>query len=89
MSAKILLVEDNPKIMEMNRQALTIHGYRVFEAQTIEAGRALFEKENPDLIILDIMLPDGDGRRLCEQLRKGTRRVPILFASGLKEDDEI
>ena len=89
MSAKILLVEDNPKIMEMNRQALTMHGYRVFEAQTLEAGRILFEEEAPDLIILDIMLPDGDGRLLCEELRKGIRRVPILFASGLKADEEI
>ena len=58
MNATILLVEDNPKIMDMNRQALTMHGYRVLEAETIEAGRALVEKESPDLIILDILLPE-------------------------------
>ena len=44
-------------------------GYRVLEAETIRAGKAVLEKERPDLIVLDIMLPDGDGRLLCEELR--------------------
>ena len=88
MNATILLVEDNPKIMDMNRQALTMHGYRVLEAETIEEGRALVEKESPDLIILDIMLPDGDGRRLCEEMRTG-HRVPVLFVSGLGEEKDV
>jgi len=89
MGAKILLIEDNPHYLEINREALTMHGYQVIEADTIHKGRALFVSEAPNLIILDIMLPDGDGRLLCEELRTGTRRVPILFVSSLKEDGDV
>jgi len=88
MSAKILLVEDNPHYLAINREALAMNGYRVVEAETISRGKELFEQENPDLIILDIMLPDGDGLEMCEELRRGSQ-VPILFLSALGKDEEI
>jgi DNA-binding response OmpR family regulator len=88
MSAKILLIEDNPKIMKLNREGLTMRGYFVLEAATLAEGRELFQAKQPDLIILDIMLPDGDGRILCEQLRQGSR-VPILFLSGKGQEDDM
>ncbi|MCL2170081.1 MAG: response regulator transcription factor [Defluviitaleaceae bacterium] len=88
MSTKILLVEDNPHISKANNKALTMLGYHVLEAETLEQGKALLLKERPDLIILDVMLPDGSGLDLCEEIRKDSN-VPILFLSGLKEDAEI
>jgi len=88
MSATILLVEDNPRIMEINAELLSLRGYRVLEAGTIAQGRALFEAEHPDLIILDIMLPDGDGLRFCEELRGGSK-IPILFLSALRQNEEM
>ena len=88
MSATILLVEDNPNIMDVNREALLMEGYRVLEAETVSEGRILFEKESPDLIILDILLPDGNGLQLCEELRGGSN-VPILFVTALGHDKEI
>jgi len=88
MSATILLIEDNPEIQNMNRRALTRSGYFVIEAATLAQGEALFESENPDLIILDIMLPDGNGLELCKQLR-GKRNIPILFLSALGKETEI
>ena len=63
-------------------------GYRVLEAETIKRGKAILEKERPDLIVLDIMLPDGDGRLLCEELR-GDSGIPILFLTALAKEDEI
>jgi len=84
----ILLVEDDSHIMKINRTALTMSGYRVLEADTVARGRALFVKEKPDLILLDIMLPDGDGLRFCEELR-GNSGVPILFLSALGRTAEI
>ena len=88
MKATILLVEDNLHILKMNREILNMRGYRVLEAGTLKQGRTLFEAERPDLIILDIMLPDGDGLRFCEELRGGSG-VPILFLSAKKKDEEV
>jgi len=88
MSAKILLVEDNPQVMKINRKALLMQGYEIVEATTLNEGREVFERENPDLIVLDIMLPDGNGLALCEELRGGSD-VPILFLTALGQDKEI
>jgi DNA-binding response OmpR family regulator len=74
--------------MKINRTALTKHGYRVIEAETLSEGRDLFDKEKPNLIILDIMLPDGNGLQLCEELRGGSN-VPILFLTALGQDNNI
>lgn len=88
MNQTILLVEDNPDIIKINRYALTMRGYRVLEARTIEQGRELLERENPNLIILDILLPDGSGLSLCEEIRKNSG-LPILFLSALGENQNI
>jgi len=88
MSATILLVEDNHHYMKINSEILSAKGYRVLEADTLTKGRELFIQETPSLIILDIMLPDGNGIELCEELRKGSD-VPILFLSAKKEDEDI
>jgi len=87
MNATILLVEDNPHIMNINREALTREGYRVMEAETIAEGRELFQKETPHLIILDILLPDGNGLSLCEEIRGGSG-VPILFVTAKSATEE-
>ena len=79
----ILLVEDNPKILAMNTKALTRHGYKVVQAETISQAKQLFESESPSLIILDIMLPDGSGLELCEEIRTTNKGIPILFLSAL------
>lgn len=84
---KILLVEDNPDITKLNRMALELAGYRVLEADTLAKGRELTETESPDLIVLDILLPDGNGLEYCRELR-GASDVRILFLSAMntKED---
>jgi len=88
MSATILLVEDNHHYLKINREILSNKGYKVVEAETLAKGRELFLQESPALIILDIMLPDGSGIELCEELREGSD-VPILFLSAKKTDDDI
>jgi DNA-binding response OmpR family regulator len=80
--ATILIVEDDHDIMSANSAALELEGYRVIEADTLSKGRSKVEEFLPDLIILDILLPDGNGLRYCEELR-GKRGIRILFLSAL------
>lgn len=66
--AKILLIEDNEDILYANRVMLELEGYNVLNASTAEEGRKRALQEKPDLIVLDIMLPDADGIELCKEL---------------------
>ncbi len=80
--ARILIVEDDEDILYTIRRALELDGYSVAEANTLGKGRLLTESLSPDLILLDILLPDGNGLEYCEELR-GKSRVPILFLNAL------
>lgn len=78
----ILLIEDNAKILEGNRYLLNSRGYVVDCAATLAEGAAAMKRRPPDLIILDIMLPDGSGLDFLVELR-GNSDVPVLLLTGL------
>ncbi len=88
MSYTILLVEDNPHIMEINREALTMEGYAVLEVTSGKGCMNALRTHDADLIVLDIMLPDSDGLTLCRQI-KARYDIPILFLSALGENEQI
>ncbi len=73
---RILLVDDDREIVESMRIALTAVGYEVFIARDGNQGLALAEREDPDLVILDMMMPKRSGFLVLEKLRR-TRRVPV------------
>jgi DNA-binding response OmpR family regulator len=79
--ATVLVVEDDAAIAFMLTDVLESTGYQVREAATGAAARALVEQLRPDLIILDLVLPDEDGLVLCSVL-KSIANVPILICSG-------
>ena len=84
----ILLIEDNAVILDTNKEYLSMQGYSVHTAATLcEAAQAL-EKQRFDLIILDIMLPDGSGIDFCAKMR--TRHdIPVLFLTCLDDDESL
>lgn len=88
MNQTILLVEDNPDILKINQGTLADAGYRVLTAETLEAARLVLESSTPDLLVLDVMLPDGDGVDFCTEIRARGLAAPVLFltAKGKKED---
>ncbi len=88
MSYSVLLVEDNPHIMQINYEALMMEGYNVLKAFDAKQCRNILKKNDPDLIVLDIMLPDSDGIALCSEIKK-KYRIPILFLSALGENQNI
>lgn len=87
--AVILLVEDNVDILKINRAALQMRGYRVLSAASVAEARALMEADQPDLAVLDIMLPDGSGLDFCQELRQDTTALPVLFLTALAEKEDL
>ncbi len=85
---RILVVDDEEKIVEVVKSYLESGGYAVSEAFTGKRALELFEKENPSLIILDLMLPDVTGEEVCKKIRKKSR-VPIIMLTAKVEEEDI
>ena len=77
----ILLIEDEPEIRRFLRTTLPNQGYRLFEADTGQEGLAQAQARNPDLILLDLGLPDIDGLDIIKKLREWAR-MPIIILSA-------
>lgn len=86
--ATILIVEDDRDILSANRAALELEGYDVLTANTLSKGRSAVKELSPDLIILDILLPDGNGLSYCEEMR-GKSDIRILFLSALNTREDV
>jgi len=88
----ILIVEDNEKSMKLVRDLLQFKGYRTLEAGTGAEAVSLATTHRPDLILLDIRLPDGDGVVVLDRLRAdprtATTRVVALTAFAMREDQD-
>lgn len=82
---KLLLVDDEPELLKMVTAILKDDGFEnIVSAASVKEGTAVAESEKPDLAILDVMLPDGDGFSLMEQMRSFTD-VPIIFLTAKDE----
>src|SRR5207247_242899 len=82
----ILVIEDEPAMALGLSDALSFEGYRSLVAGTGRKGVDLARAEKPDLVILDLMLPDTNGFEVCAQLRQLSRSVPILILSARSQD---
>lgn len=88
-SPLVLVVEDEPQMRRFIRASLTSHGYRLVEAGSAAEATALATSHNPELILLDLGLPDGDGLELTRVVR-GWSRVPIIVISARgREEDKV
>lgn len=85
---KILLVEDNEGIIMGLEYLLEQEGYTCLVARRRREAERLLERESPDLLLLDIALPDGDGYQLCQAIRK-QYAFPIIFLTAREEEDDV
>ncbi len=85
----ILVIDDEPQILRALRTILSAHHYRVSVAQNGEQGLALAAAEQPDIIILDLGLPDIDGIEVCAQLRQWTQAPIIILSVRSEESDKV
>jgi len=79
----IMIVEDDKETLQLNARMLQRRGYNILAAHNAEKARELAGEKNPELYILDIILPDGDGLSLCKELRQESD-APIIFLTGQK-----
>lgn len=88
---KILLIEDNPEVRENTAEILSLANYEVIEAPNGRVGVDLAQREKPDLIICDIMMPELDGYGVLHILSKNeqTARIPFIFLTAKTEKSDI
>ena len=79
MSYKILLADDNPKIISFVEPALQREGYEVITASDGEQALYLWESKHPNLIVLDIEMPEPSGLAVCRHIRQAGDDIPIIF----------
>jgi len=85
--ASILLIEDEPEIRRFLRTSLPVHGFRLYETSTAQDGLVEAKARNPDLILLDLGLPDQEGNEVIRALRQWTA-TPIIVLSA-RDQEEI
>lgn len=84
----ILIIDDNPLNLEVLESFLLSHHFEVLVARDSESGLEYAQNAQPDLILLDVFLPDRDGFETCRLLREGprTHQIPVIFVTALADD---
>lgn len=86
----ILVIEDNADIRKITRTALEMAGYRALVCSTLREAREALREKPPDLILLDVELPDGSGLDFCREYRAARESgPPVLFLSGRQEKPDV
>src|SRR5687768_11362386 len=85
----VLVVEDEPQMRRFIRSSLTSHGYRLVECDTGREAIALATSHNPDLILLDLGLPDADGLDITREVRTWSRTPIIVISARGREEDKV
>ncbi|WP_158824845.1 response regulator [Mucilaginibacter lacusdianchii] len=91
MKSKILVVDDNKFILDLISYVLDNEGYNVEVSNKAEGLLNKIEAAHPSLIILDVSLPDGDGRDLCRQIKETQtfKKIPVVMCSGRSDIGDV
>jgi len=82
MTGRILAVDDDRDILKVLKANLELHGYEVDTADRWEKAEAILSDVQPDLLLLDVMLPDGDGMEICRELTKNMPELPVIMLTA-------
>jgi DNA-binding response OmpR family regulator len=86
---KILIVDDDQNILRLYKEELEDEGYNIVTASNGQEAIEQFEKEDPDLVTLDILLPDIDGIKLLRQMKEKKPRLPIIMSTAYDYRDDF
>jgi len=85
--ASVLVVDDDIRILRMMKRILELEDYQVLAASSGESALKTFDKETPDLVLLDIMMPDMDGYTVCQRIREFSQ-IPIIMVTAKGNEKE-
>ena len=85
--ALVLVVDDDIRILRMMKRVLELEGYQVLAASSGEAALKIFDRETPELVLLDIMMPDMNGYVVCQRIREFSQ-VPIIMVTAKGDEKE-
>ncbi|MDA8069971.1 MAG: response regulator, partial [Actinomycetota bacterium] len=86
---RALLVEDDPNIVDLIRANLSVRGFDTIVSANGERALRLLETEEPDIVLLDLMLPDADGMDLCRRIRERSAVAVIVVSARGGERDKV
>ena len=89
MTAAVLVVEDDPLIASSLARALGSKGYDALTASSVAAATAALDARVPDLVLLDLGLPDGDGEEVCRLLARRHPHVPVIVLTARREEADV
>ena len=89
--SKIMVVEDDESLLELECMLLTSHGYQVSGMHNGEEALECLEREMPDLVLLDVMMPGVDGFEVCRQIKSNpmTSHIPVILLTAKKGIEDM
>jgi putative two-component system response regulator len=88
---RILLIDDHQTVFRLLEAIVRIKGYKLLYAESGQQGIVAARQEQPDLILLDVMMPDIDGFKVCQYLKENddTKHIPIMFLTARGADGDL
>ena len=88
---RILLIDDHQTVFRLLETIVRIKGYALIYAESGQQGIVMARQEQPDLILLDVMMPDIDGFKVCQYLKENedTKDIPIMFLTARGSDGDL
>ena len=88
---KVLVVDDDDRVREMIEFRLTLFGYEVVQATNGQEGLVAVRREQPDLVLLDVMMPELDGFQVCRRLKQdeATKGIPVVMLTAKAEAKDV
>ncbi len=86
---KVLLAEDEPSLGQIIKESLETRDFEVLHAENGEAAYELYQKGQPDILVLDVMMPKKDGFTLAQEIRKEDTVIPIIFLTAKSQTQDV
>lgn len=86
---KIVLAEDEPSLGQIVKESLETRDFEVLHATNGEEAYEFYQKENPDVLVLDVMMPKKDGFTLAKEIRKQNEHIPIIFLTAKSQTRDV